>query len=831
MGKASVAGLPIMDAKYLPSGWASTVQYYKDPQFVYVHERSGEALNTPNEILCMMAQAKYDDMVNKGNATGYYTAQIDKNLCSQDQDSSSKAGSSNQSSGSSAPDYRVWTVRSIRADASTGTPQYVKAWVHETMGGGPGGGQEALILADIKITEASSSTNPYGLFTMNFAGYPYDKTTAKVTSTTPMMRGTLKAVKASTGKINLQFWSDQKEGVDTYSNAATLERSADGTTGGGEVQFTDHGWDQTTQKSTATTKRGRFAFDATSFNKQGVDTTSPFALNGSAICLDKTKYNYAVWSYGMYDSAGARVNLQSGFPIKDSKGNFGFVGNYGIFFPGSTTIADGDTVSKMDWSAGAAVATTYTVKKSGGKLLKYTRGTTTLDKLDGIKLSYGFFDSSTSKWRNINAHWDNATRSFIADSEWNQQTMSESTTNLPTISVTGMQWSPSMQMWSQGLGGQVSIQFPLDGTLAGKYSGTASDGTNIDGTAVPSGSGCTKTGGFGGGGNIVYACTQAIASAALVQKIQVIYYTQETVFPKDTTVPATLTCYSNCPDGTTLATTTANTSAYHSQGFDSQGNQVSYPYTFDSTAYTLKEGTTAISVTTKNSNLTAGQFGGSLENGLRTGILFDASSTTNTNLLKCAWDTTKVCAWDASTKLPTYYTWETGWNSYNALTSLIATDGTVLKFDQQAMVKFTYPSTATTVNATATDTKYAGKAFQLQYGGFRQLWGIPGKCVGMDKGEAVACGPSARFVPEFVIPDATAVTYSYAKSDGTSVANATGYIKALDMEKQMQAGTTCSATLSAFTLLTSADWVAPENSTTEPTVTDPPAVIGGVVQK
>src|SRR3989338_2443201 len=167
LGKTTVTGLTIMDARYLPAGWATTVDYYKDPQFVYIHERSGEALNTPNEILCMMAQAKYDTMVNKWNTEGYYLAQIDTNLCSQNQDSSSKADTSNQSSGSTTPSYAMWTVRSIRADDTA--PQYVKAWGHETIETGPGGnGQEMLILADVKITEAASATNPYVLFTMNF---------------------------------------------------------------------------------------------------------------------------------------------------------------------------------------------------------------------------------------------------------------------------------------------------------------------------------------------------------------------------------------------------------------------------------------------------------------------------------------------------------------------------------------------------------------------------------------------------------------------------------------------------------------------------------------
>src|SRR3990167_4738098 len=122
-------------------------------------------------------------------------------------------------------------------------------------------------------SEAASATNPYGLFTMNFAGYPYDKTTAAVTSTTALMKGTLKAVNnTTTNKVNLQFWSAMNMGTETFSDAATLERSTDGTTCGGEVQFTDHGWDETTMKQTATTKRGRFAFDATTFKRDRKST-------------------------------------------------------------------------------------------------------------------------------------------------------------------------------------------------------------------------------------------------------------------------------------------------------------------------------------------------------------------------------------------------------------------------------------------------------------------------------------------------------------------------------------------------------------------------------
>ena len=42
----------------------------------------------------------------------------------------------------------------------------------------------------------------------------------------------------------------------------------------------------------------------------------------------------------------------------------------------------------------------------------------------------------------------------------------------------------------------------------------------------------------------------------------------------------------------------------------------------------------------------------------------------------------------------------------------------------------------------------------LQYGGFGDLWGIPGICVSPQTNEEVACdGGEARYVPSFVIPD------------------------------------------------------------------------------
>ena len=111
--------------------------YMQDETFAFVEEESVETFEIMNEILCMMAQTKYEDLLNQGN----YKALIDMAQCESERDDASSAdGESSQSSGSSAaskPDYEQWTVNSSRK--SSAAPHIVKVWIHETGedGGGP----------------------------------------------------------------------------------------------------------------------------------------------------------------------------------------------------------------------------------------------------------------------------------------------------------------------------------------------------------------------------------------------------------------------------------------------------------------------------------------------------------------------------------------------------------------------------------------------------------------------------------------------------------------------------------------------------------------------
>lgn len=822
----------LLGTKAVPTTWAATVDYNVDPTFTYVHERSAESLNTPNEILCMMAQAKYDNMLNKGA----YRAQIDKNLCSKSKDSASQAkDSATSSSGSSAPDYMEWTVISNRKDASS--PQVVSAWLHETMGGG-GKNQstKAVILTKTVIGESSSATNPYGLFTMNFVAYP--ENADGTLGTTEMMHGYLRTVTLASGKVVLQFYNTRTEGTLKLEEATTLYKATDGSSGSGEAKFPDYDamYGSGGAPTSATYKQMRFAYDTTSFKRSAVDTAG--AATGTAVCLDKNSANYltSVWSYGLYDSAGARKTLNSGFPIvytdtsvTPNVDHYGYVGFWGMWFPDSVTLPNPATVNKLDWSGGAAVKTSLTAKKSAGKFTKHTRNTTTLDKIKNVPLNYSACTQSgqTFTCNNYEAHWD-GTKFAITQKMGTTGYTALATGDPTSIDVSALQWQSTLNMWSQALGGQVMIKFPNTG--------------------------CTKSGGWNSATSTwtqeTFNCTAAIASPSTVP---IVYYQDTLLMPGDAAGNLTLTCFSGCPQGSQF-TATATGKAFYSEsksmmtdtgGTPSSNWYTAYAksYTYSDTAYTLTDNTAttggAVGLTTQNTSLT-NEWGGTLDYGVQTGALFDpaavVATTTATTadgtagktyaaLLKCPWDQTawgsgaQVCPWQAREALPVYYTWETGWNSWNYLTALY--NGTTpVKFDQPIRVSYTYPATATTINPAATDAKYKSVPFQLEYNGFGQLWGIPGHCVDPDNGADIACGMNVRWIPEFSIPSGETV------SDGTN----TYYVKALEQEQRMPTLASCTATLTTYTLPVDADYTKPDING-EPAVTDPPAVIGGVVVK
>jgi hypothetical protein len=204
------------------------------------------------------------------------------------------------------------------------------------------------------------------------------------------------------------------------------------------------------------------------------------------------------------------------------------------------------------------------------------------------------------------------------------------------------------------------------------------------------------------------------------------------------------------------------------------------------------------------------------------------SNQANLGKLACDWNANQVCGWKAWNSLDEFYTWETGPHSWNKFTAVKDANGGIVSFDPPLQVEYVYPVDGTAgINRAEIDNKYRGSKFFLQYTGFGNLQGIPGKCVNpADPSQKVSdCSqPGFRWVPEFTIP-----------ADATLAATGAEYlVKPLDIEQRMSKVDGACTDLNPVDISSqwpnvATDWVNP-NLAQEPTINEAPKVIGGVIQ-
>lgn len=619
--------------------------------------------------------------------------------------------------------------------------------------------------ARMTISEGKSDTNPLGIFTMNYKGY-MDASPGSV-----VMKGILKTERDTTGKVVIKF--AEKEGPSSTPTrnvkAAYLKDDTAKTGQGSAYMYENYG--QLNEGSI------NFAYNDSLFKRVNPTT-------GQGPCLDRKHFETSAWRYGLYDAtSGSRATLTGGFPINtkaDGSGSFGYLGYYGLNLPpGTPALADGATVYKKVWSNGSETTTPYTIYVRGGKLKKHTRSVITLKDIKNIPLEGNIPTPGSNMMGNtINRiTWGDDGKLAIRATGTMSQTGPMVWTDLTTpiaIETLALPWN-NLSLYSQSLGGQVNIQM----------------------------SGCTPVDQFNPG--LGFTC------AAPTGDTQVVFFKESAVYPTDT-APATLACYDNCPKaGSTGIDGTSQQTMTYAMSFDPTANN-RHDYTFSDML--LMDGNySAILLTAP-----AGQ-----PWGFNSGALFDPNST-NMALLACDWDPNQTCGWKAWSVLNEFYTWETGPNPWNQFTA--AKNGsTFVKFDPPWQVAYVHSQT----DSSAYDYKYNGTKFFLQYSGFGDLQGIPGKCVNPnDPSQVVAdCSqPGLRWVPEFTIP-----------ADSTVTANSTTYlVKPLDVEQRMKKITVagaCSALIptdmSSSMPNVDTEWIDP-NLPAEPSITDSPKVIAGVVQ-
>jgi hypothetical protein len=186
--------------------------------------------------------------------------------------------------------------------------------------------------------------------------------------------------------------------------------------------------------------------------------------------------------------------------------------------------------------------------------------------------------------------------------------------------------------------------------------------------------------------------------------------------------------------------------------------------------------------------------------GMQTGEMVTASVKDGMSQI---WD-----VWNPSVVTVTYR-WETGTNDWNQYVAVKDADGNCASFDKP--IQFAYEHA--TANDANDDATYDGRTFRLNYGGNGDLWGIPWE----------VDGTTGRWSAAFTIKDGTVMGPT-----GTEFV-----IKAREKEQSMAevASSECSSLAFGPLLFT---WPTAADGTpdigTKPTVTDPPAVIGGELQ-
>jgi hypothetical protein len=496
----------------------------------------------------------------------------------------------------------------------------------------------------------------------------------------------------------------------------------------------------------------------------------------------------SVWNYGMYDSVtGEHVALNSGFPIQYTAGGTtyqGFLGYWGLSLPtaATATMSSGATVQKVNYqSSGAATTTNYTVVIAGGKLTKYTKKTKTLLELDKIQFNTwvgditGFIAGATPNTQYI-MHWDETSGTFTVTGQSNCDQNGCQSHDLAAAQVAPSFWSAQggIQGWSDALGGELFIDL---------------SGPTSDSSIVP-----------------------------------VIYRTQDMVYPTD--MPPALHCLSNCPTAASLAAyfvpgtlaLSPYTAASNNNWMPTQLADV-VDYNSTTTSPLLMDATPAAVTLAAAAFQSQPQY----QNGVRSGRLFVDLTATECSLGSGTYCDNKVNSADV------YYIWETGPNNWNQFAAVKDASDNFVKFDAPLQVNYVVPMGAAY-------GQYAGTSLVLQYGGFGDLWGIPGSCVLPLNNAAVSCDtPGSRYVPQFVIPF-DAVTGS--ATNGTT----TYLVKWLEREIRFASKPTSVCTAAGLAapvgvvLPTAADLKNPSDPNSDvyvgvkPVVTGAPRVIDGSVK-
>ena len=632
------------------------------------------------------------------------------------------------------------------------------------------------IYAYVRATAGKSTTNPNGVFSMYFCGAPDN------TSHTCGFKGALK----SDGTV-LTFYQEEPSGGGgggggggTSTTQLRLQSDPANDAGSGTISGSEGGgYDYL------------FAFDANHFlRKEG---------SNADVCFDRSIANghSSTWRYGTYQGDGSRLEVSNpGFPVKYENGSdkyYGFWSFWGLWLPDTALaeIALGNGV--LTRRVGSADVPLTPVQK-GGKLWQLTRTTGQLDDYKNVSMMYhsrdaiGTTNGSTPAPSNAQyeLQWDGTHLNATAYQTCDQNGCVPHALYAPVVmDAPTLSGSPyfvrSLSVFFPSGGGNGSIDVPASGAFLGSSTVSSRTRTVVD--------------------------------------------------PAHADID--LHCVSNCPKtGTNLVSgATLNVSPYKDSGvWGPSASQYAYTYhqgmLNDGSADADASGATKSGMGSQQWGLNSGSMVADAD---LNSVKCDSNGTPNSGgSFYCS------ALIDQAT---TIYQWETGPNAWN---KFFGASGITIDPPKTLTLSAVHTSGNTgglnNIKGASADN-YNGNKVPLQFSGFGELQGIPGRCVSPETNLPVPCGQSARWVPAFDMIDGTAV------ADSTPT---TFYVKYLERELRL-GKVNCSTVSSGLTLTTASGLVLPtlaevdknaldevgvegETGAVGQPVSTKPAVIDGIVQ-
>lgn len=416
-------------------------EFFTDPSFAHVWDRSIEPLEMINEILEMTGQTAADQMVNHDA----YRALIDVSRIGKG--SSGGGGSQSGQSSSSAQEFEDWTVRSVREDNSQ--PMLVRMWIpqeEEFMSG--------LIYGFGRVVEEPSDENPFGRFELTFA--------MKESFEGPLLfKGMLQTENGgSGGQIGFSFYEEGGKGLELPHDPGEFSEvvqvrvnmSRDQSTGLARVRQR-HRENFGNGDTGILSEEYLIAFDDTHFLRQ--------AIGESAVLYHRDQFDRRTWRYNLYDALGENignnVDLDSGFGFRTESGSFGWIGYWGIWTPEGVTIANGDTIYREQRGPGAGEPEAFTVVQAPGRLIKNTKNTLSLAEVDNEEFRYWEWDPMTYLGAEFKVLYTHIDGTFWKTHQWDEQNREWIELGAPEAIV--LQPGDWLHLWSDGLGGSVNYVY------------------------------------------------------------------------------------------------------------------------------------------------------------------------------------------------------------------------------------------------------------------------------------------------------------------------------------------------------------------------------------